>query len=382
MKPLEVDAAAASGQVKEHEAEPDAPLVPAREADPLGWFGRYLSLFVLLAMVLGSVLGYFVPEIPISLNYASVAGINIVIAVLIWVMVFPMFLHVDWFALTQVGTNPRPLMITTFVNYAIQPFVMFGLALLFFREVFGGLLSPELQDQYIAGSVILGGAPCTAMVFVWSSLVRGHAGYTLTQVAVNDLIMLGLYVPTTGLLINAQGIPMPWDTIVVSIVLFIVVPLVAALGTRRFVSTATVSQIEATLKPWTAVALLLTLVVIFAFQGQQIVTRIIDILLIAVPLTIQTYAIFGVAYALMYWQKVEFRFAAPGALIASSNFFELAVAVAAAIYGPGSGAVLATVVGVLTEVPIMLSLCWFSNSTKALFPAAPHLAEEPAGPAV
>ena len=340
----------------------------AAAADPLGWFGKLLSVIVAAAMAAGTLLGYYAPESGRALASASVAQINIPIAVLIWVMVFPMMLHIDFAAVGTALRNGKAIFVTSFVNYAIQPFAMYGLAAAFIWGAFGSIISKERQDEYVAGSVILGGAPCTAMVFVWSALVHGHAGYTLTQVAVNNLIMLVAYVPTTGLLISSTSVTMPWDTMALSACLFVLVPLLAAWGVRSCLSVATREALEARLKPATMVALVLTIVVVFTIQGERLANNLLDVVLVAVPLTIQTYFIFGLTYLVMQWLRVPFQLAAPGALIAASNFFELAVAVAVSLYGAQSGAVLATVVGVLTEVPIMLSLCWIANNTSNWFP--------------
>lgn len=318
-------------------------------------------------MALGTLIGYFAPPVGDALASASVAEINIPIAVLIWVMVFPMMLHIDFDSVCTAIRNGKAIFVTSFVNYAIQPFAMYGLAAAFIWGVFGSIIEPSRQDEYVAGSVILGGAPCTAMVFVWSAMVRGHAGYTLTQVAVNNLIMLVAYVPTTGLLISSTSVKMPWDTMVLSACLFVLVPLFGAWAVRRCMQPAAREALEARLKPATMVALVVTIVVIFTIQGERLANNLLDVVLIAVPLTLQTYFIFGLAYGAMWALNVPFQLAAPGSLIAASNFFELAVAVAVSLYGAQSGAVLATVVGVLTEVPIMLSLCWIANSTSAWF---------------
>ncbi|EDQ91878.1 uncharacterized protein MONBRDRAFT_5977 [Monosiga brevicollis MX1] len=338
-------------------------------------FARFLTVWVLLAMAVGVLVGYYVPAIPDALESATVAQISIPIAIFIWIMVYPMLLQIDLTALQRVRYNLKPILVTTGINYLIQPFCMYGLAKLFIDVAFEDVISDQLQEEYVTGAVILGGSPCTAMVFVWSALVSGDAAYTLVQVAVNDILIFILYIPTMMLLLQASSIPLPWGTAFLSLALFMCVPGLAALGTRaharRHGGDALLQRIERVLKPFTMIALIAVLVLIFIFQGQAIVDQPVHVLLIAVPLTIQTYFIFGLAYSVMWYLRVPFCYAAPGALIATSNFFELAVALAISLEGADSGATLATVVGVLEEVPIMLSLVWLCNRTQHWFPEAP-----------
>ena len=341
-----------------------------QEDDPLGLFGRFLSLIVLAGMAVGVGIGQLFPSLPDTMEKATVAQVSIPIAILIWVMVYPMMLHIDWGSLKAVGKRPKPVIITTCINYLVQPFTMYGLARLFFEVFYRSVMTSDEADEYLAGAVILGGAPCTAMVFVWSYLVRGDASYTLMQVAVNNLVMLVAYVPTVGLLLEASAISIPWDTMAVSAALYVAVPLIAAIITRHVLN-----RRDPTLVPWleeklqyvAPVALILTLVFIFMFQGERVVDNIVHILLIAVPLTLQTIAVFCIAYGTCYFFQVPHRYAGPAALIATSNFFELAVAVAVSVFGLDSPAALATVVGVLTEVPLMLFLVWVANRTKHWF---------------
>ena len=359
------------------------------KSDLLGIFGRYLSLWVLLCMAAGTAIGTIWPEVADTLNEATFSQISLPVAVLLWVMIFPMALSIDYKALKKVRSQPKPIMLTTFLNWVIQPFFMFALALLFFRVIFSSVIDDEEREkEYVAGAVILGGSPCTAMVFVWSALTHGDAAYTLAQVAVNDAVLLVLYAPTLFLLLGATDIHIPYDTIFLSVFLFIVIPFGAAFLTRywllnpRSVSGETESEreeklkkgreklkvLEHTFKPFTVVALLLTLLLIFIFQGEKVTDNPTDILLIALPLSLQTYLMFCLAFGGAYYLGIGFDTAAPAAFIASSNFFELGVGVAISAYGLDSGATLVNVVGVLVEVPIMLSLVWIANRCEHYFP--------------
>ena len=339
----------------------------------MGCFGRYLSLWVVLSAGLGVIVGHYAPSVPEALDKATISHISVPVAVLIWLMVFPMILKIDLRALRNVRANKVPVAVTSGVNYLIQPFTMYALARLFFEVVFRSTIDDrELEDEYVGGAVILGGSPCTAMVFVWSCLVNGDAAYTLVQVAFNDLLIFVFYIPTMMLLLQATSIPLPWDTAFVAVALFMLVPGLLALAVRwyglRYHSEAWIQRITEKSKPVTIVALLATLFLIFTFQGDKFVDNPVHVLLIAVPLLLQSVIIFAIAYGLMAWLRVPHRQAAPGALIATSNFFELAVAVAMSLFGAESGATLATVVGVLEEVPVMLALVWFCNRTRAWFP--------------
>ena len=335
-------------------------------------FERYLTLWVALCIVAGVALGELTPPLfgfLASLEYASV---NLVVAVLIWAMVYPMMIAVDFASLTHVADQPRGLLITLVVNWLIKPFSMAALGVLFFKGLFADMIPPADADGYIAGLILLGAAPCTAMVFVWSQLTRGDANYTLVQVSVNDVIMVFAYAPIVAILLGVTEIPVPWDTLLLSVVLYVVVPLVAGILTRRRLlkdgrQQAAVDAFIHRLKPVSISGLLATVVLLFGFQGQVILSQPLVIAMIAAPLLIQSYGIFVVAYGAAYALRVPFRIAAPCAMIGTSNFFELAVAVAISLYGLNSGAALATVVGVLVEVPVMLSLVAFANRTRGWF---------------
>lgn len=328
---------------------------------------------MVLCAGLGVLVGHYAPEVPDGLNRATIAQISLPVAILIWLMVFPMLVQIDLLSLRNVRRNLVPLAVTSGINYFIQPFTMYALALLFFKVIFRSVIgSRERQDQYVAGSVILGGSPCTAMVFVWSFLVQGDPAYTLVQVAVNDILIFVFYIPTLMLLLRVTNITVPWDTAFLSVALFMLVPGLVAAAARwyaaRYRDSSWLDALVHRLKPVTVVALLATLFLIFTFQGQQMTNHPVDVLLIAVPLLLQSLAVFGLAYGVMAYLRVPFVFAAPGALIATSNFFELAVAVAMSLFGAESGATLATVVGVLEEVPVMLALVWLCNRTRHWFP--------------
>jgi ACR3 family arsenite transporter len=332
-------------------------------------FERYLSIWIALAMVAGIGLGNIAPGLIDAIAAAEVARVNLVVAVLIWAMVYPMMVGIDPRALGQVAHEPRGLMITLAVNWLIKPFTMAALAVLFFEVVFASWIQPDDAAQYIAGLILLGAAPCTAMVFVWSQLTRGDPAYTLVQVSVNDLIMVIAFAPIVAFLLGVTDIAVPWETLVLSVLLFIALPLVAGYATRRRLGTPTaIEAFQARIKPWSVAGLIATVVILFGLQGQVIVARPMVIALIAVPIIVQSYGIFALAYAAAYALKVPHRVAAPCALIGTSNFFELAVAVAISLFGLNSGAALATVVGVLVEVPVMLTLVAFANRTRAQFP--------------
>jgi ACR3 family arsenite transporter len=348
----------------------------------LGFFDRYLTLWVALCMGVGVALGTAAPGAVAALRtmeFGAGSRINVPIAVLIWLMVYPMMLKVDFSSVVNAGRNPKGLLVTLVVNWLVKPFSMAALAWLFFRVVFSGFIAPAEADQYIAGAIILAAAPCTAMVFVWSYLTEGDPGYTLVQVAVNDLLMLLLFAPIVKFLVaGASNLIVPFGVLFGSVLVFIVVPLTAGVVTRRvLIGTRGADWFAArflpSLHPVAVLALLATLVLIFAFQADNITGRLFHVLLIAVPVTIQVYFNSSLAYGLMKWLRVPHAVAAPGALIGASNFFELAVAVAITLFGPESGAALATVVGVLVEVPVMLSVCAACNRTRRWFP--PRAAE-------
>ena len=334
-------------------------------------FERFLTLWVALCIVAGIALGEIAPGVVSALAGFEYAQVNLVVAVLIWAMVYPMMIAVDFASLGHVADQPRGLVITLVVNWLIKPFTMAFLGVLFFEYVFADLIPPADAEGYIAGLILLGAAPCTAMVFVWSQLTRGDPNYTLVQVSVNDVIMVFAYAPIVALLLGVTRIPVPWETLVLSVVLYVVVPLTAGVLTRRALlrhgGETRLHGFTARLKPWSVIGLLATVILLFGFQGQVILAQPLVILLIAVPLLIQSYGIFAVAYGAAWALRVPFRVAAPCAMIGTSNFFELAVAVAISLYGLNSGAALATVVGVLVEVPVMLSLVAFANRTRGAF---------------
>lgn len=336
-------------------------------------FERFLSIWVFLCIVAGIVLANLLPGMfgfLASLEYASV---NLLVALLIWAMVYPMMVAVDFRALGRVGERPRGLVITLVVNWLIKPFTMAALGVLFFNHVFAGLIDPADAGQYIAGLILLGAAPCTAMVFVWSQLTRGDPNYTLVQVSLNDVIMVFAFAPIVALLLGVTDLEVPWETLVLSVALYVVLPLAAGAITRarlmRQGGEAAVTAFTARVKPASVLGLLLTVVLLFGFQGNVILENPFLILLLATPILIQSYGIFAIAYAWAWKWRVPHDVAAPCALIGTSNFFELAVAVAIGLFGLNSGAALVTVVGVLVEVPVMLSLVWFANRTRGRFPA-------------
>jgi arsenite transporter len=336
-------------------------------------FERFLSLWVFLCIVAGIILSNLLPGLFTVLAGLEYASVNLVVAVLIWAMVYPMMVAVDFSALRRVGERPKGLIITLVVNWLIKPFTMAALGVLFFNHVFAGLIDPADAGQYIAGLILLGAAPCTAMVFVWSQLTRGDPNYTLVQVSLNDVIMVFAFAPIVALLLGVTDIAVPWETLVLSVVLYVVLPLAVGAWTRaRLVGqggTGAVAAFTAQIKPASVLGLLLTVVLLFGFQGNVILDNPFLILLLATPILIQSYGIFALAYAWAWKWRVPHNVAAPCALIGTSNFFELAVAVAIGLFGLNSGAALVTVVGVLVEVPVMLSLVWFANRTRERFPA-------------
>ena len=331
-------------------------------------FERYLSVWILLAIVIGVILGNLAPALFELVGTAELAGVNLVVAILIWAMVYPMMVGVDPSSLHDVARQPKGLMITLAVNWLIKPFTMAALGVVFFEVVFADLIAPEDASQYIAGLILLGAAPCTAMVFVWSQLTKGDPNYTLVQVTVNDLIMVFAFAPIVAFLLGVTDIVVPWETLLLSVALFIVLPLVAGLFTRRRLGTPeAIGAFQGRIKRYSVIGLIMTVVILFGLQGQTILARPTVIALIAVPILIQSYGIFALGYGAAWLWKVPHRIAAPCAMIGTSNFFELAVAVAISLFGLNSGAALATVVGVLVEVPVMLSLVAFANRTRSKF---------------
>jgi ACR3 family arsenite transporter len=344
-------------------------------APPLGGLGtveRWLSLWVAGAIAAGIALGVVAPSLVRTLADLAIGEVNLVVAVLIWAMVYPMMVGVDFGALAHVGDRPKGLVVTLVVNWLVKPFTMALLGVVFFRHVFAPFIPPDDAEAYLAGLILLGAAPCTAMVFVWSELTRGDPTYTLVQVSLNDAIMVFAFAPIVALLLGIADIAVPWTTLLLSVALYVVVPLVAGLLTRRRLvqrgGEAAVAAFKARTKPSSVVGLLLTVVLLFGFQGRVLLEQPLVIVMIAVPLLIQSYGIFALAYGWARAWRIPFPVAAPCALIGTSNFFELAVAVAIGLFGIGSGAALATVVGVLVEVPVMLSLVAFANRTRHWFP--------------
>ena len=335
-------------------------------------FQRYLSVWVLLCMAIGVLIGHFLPMIPNALDKLQIAGISIPIAILIWVMIYPMMMKVDFQSVKQVGKNPKGLFITWITNWLIKPFTMYGIAYLFLFVVFKAFIASELATEYLAGAVLLGAAPCTAMVFVWSTLTKGNPAYTVVQVATNDLIILAAFVPIVKFLLGVSNVSVPYSTLFVSIFLFVVIPLVGGIVTRLTVIRDKGKEYfeETFIHKFdnaTTVGLLLTLVIIFSSQAEVILSNPIHIVLIAVPLILQTFLIFFIAYGASKLFKLPHDIAAPAGMIGASNFFELAVAVAIALFGTTSPAALATTVGVLTEVPVMLMLVRIANRAKERF---------------
>jgi ACR3 family arsenite transporter len=334
-------------------------------------FERWLTLWVTLCIVAGLVLGNLMPGLFAVLAGLEYASVNLVVAVLIWAMVYPMMIAIDFGSLKDVGRRPKGLVITLAVNWLIKPFSMAALAVLFFNHLFAGLIDPAKAPEYIAGLILLGAAPCTAMVFVWSQLTKGDPNYTLVQVSVNDLIMVVAFAPIVAFLLGVTDINVPWETLILSVILYIVIPLIVGWLTRRalLARRQSVEAFTARIKPASVVGLLVTVILLFGFQGQVIIAQPLLIALIAVPIIIQSYSIFALGYVWAYAWRLPHKVAAPCALIGTSNFFELAVAVAIGLFGLNSGAALATVVGVLVEVPVMLSLVAFANRTRERFPA-------------
>lgn len=337
----------------------------------MGIFERYLSVWVGLSIVIGVVFGLWQPETFQLIADLEIAHVNIVVAVFIWVMIYPMMVQIDFSAIKNVGNNPKGLILTIVINWFVKPFTMAGLGWLFFNFLFADLVDPASAQEYIAGMILLGVAPCTAMVFVWSQLTKGDPNYTLVQVSVNDVIMIFAFAPISAFLLGVSDIQVPWETLIISVVLYVLLPLIAGVVTRKILNNGSgeksLNHLLSILKPWSVIGLLATVVLLFGFQANTIVSEPETIGLIAIPLMIQTYGIFIIAYIAAKWMKLPHNIAAPACLIGTSNFFELAVAVAISLFGLHSGAALATVVGVLVEVPVMLSLVYFINHTQSWF---------------
>ncbi|HET6784382.1 MAG TPA: ACR3 family arsenite efflux transporter [Erysipelotrichaceae bacterium] len=338
----------------------------------INFFQRYLSIWVALCMILGILIGRYLPSIPTFFNQFEFSKVSIPVAILIWVMIYPMMLKVDFESIKNVGKNPKGLYVTWISNWLIKPFTMYAISVFFFFVVFKAFITPELATQYLAGAILLGAAPCTAMVFVWSTLTKGNPAYTVVQVATNDLIILVAFVPIVKFLLGVSNVFVPWDTLILSVVLFVVIPLSLGVLTRHFVIKNKgldffENQFVNKFDNATTIGLLLTLILLFSFQGEVIINNPFHIVLIAVPLIIQTFLIFFIAYLASNKLNLSHDIAAPAGMIGASNFFELSVAVAIALFGTTSPAVLATVVGVLTEVPVMLILVKIANNTKHWF---------------
>lgn len=343
-----------------------------KKLEGISFFEKYLTLWVALCMVVGIAIGRFLPGIPDFLGQFEYANVSIPIAILIWVMIYPMMMKVDFNSVKNVGKNPKGLYVTWVTNWLIKPFTMYGIAVFFFFGVFKTLIPADLAKDYLAGAVLLGAAPCTAMVFVWSHLTKGNPAYTVVQVATNDLIILVAFTPIVAFLLGVSGVSVPWNTLILSVVLFVVIPLVAGVVTRiRVIARKGENYFnEVFIKKFNGVTisgLLLTLVLIFSFQGDVILANPLHIFLIAIPLIIQTFLIFFIAYGASKVLKLPHNIAAPAGMIGASNFFELAVAVAIALFGATSPVALATIVGVLVEVPVMLILVGIANNTKKWF---------------
>ncbi len=338
----------------------------------IGFFEKFLTVWVVLCMVAGVLIGRFLAGIPAFLGRFEVAHVSIPIAILIWLMIYPMMMKVDFASIRQVGKNPKGLFVTWVANWLIKPFTMFAIAAFFFFIVFKALIPAELARDYLAGAILLGAAPCTAMVFVWSHLTKGNPAYTLVQVATNDLIILVAFTPIVALLLGIGGISIPWDTLLLSVVLFVVIPLAGGILTRTLVTRRKGAEyFNQTFIPKfnnvTMIGLLLTLVIIFSFQGDVILNNPLHIVLIAIPLTLQTFLIFFISYLAGKALKLPHDIACPAGMIGASNFFELSVAVAISLFGPTSPVALATIVGVLVEVPVMLTLVRIANNTRHWF---------------
>ena len=333
----------------------------------MGVFERFLTVWVGLGILAGVGLGLVMPGVFQSVAAMEIAQVNLVVAVFIWIMIYPMMIQIVWHAVKDVGKRPQGLLLTLVVNWLIKPFTMAALGVLFFQYLFAGWIDPQSASEYIAGVILLGVAPCTAMVFVWSQLVKGDANYTLVQVSVNDLIMVVAFAPIAAFLLGVTNVTVPWETLLLSTVLYVVLPLLAGMVTRQLLvkqSSEALVQFVARLKPWSVVGLIATVVLLFGFQAGTIVEKPGVIVLIAVPLILQSYGIFFITWWGAKWLKLPHNIAGPACLIGTSNFFELAVAVAISLFGLNSGAALATVVGVLVEVPVMLSLVAIVNAWK------------------
>ncbi len=341
----------------------------------IGFFERYLAVWVIICMAIGVLIGKFIPSIPNFLGRFEYANVSVPIAILIWLMIYPMMMKVDFQSIKNVSKNPKGLFVTWVTNWLIKPFTMFGIASLFFYVIFKGIIPADLAKDYLAGAVLLGAAPCTAMVFVWSHLTKGDPAYTVVQVATNDIIILIAFIPIVKFLLGISNVSVSWNTLILSVILFVVIPLVGGILTRVFITKNKgqeyfEKQFIPKFNNVTVIGLLLTLIIIFSFQGDVIIKNPLHIILIAIPLIIQTFLIFFIAYIASKILKLPYNVAAPAGMIGASNFFELSVAVAIALFGASSPVALATIVGVLVEVPVMLILVKIANNTVHWFPNA------------
>ena len=343
-----------------------------KKQQDISFFERNLTFWVLICMAIGVLIGRFIPAIPETLGEFEFYNVSIPTTILLWIMIYPMMLKIDFNSIKNIKNNPKGLFITWIANWVIKPFTMYLIASLFFFGIYKNIINENLASEYLAGAVLLGAAPCTAMVFVWSKLTRGDSAYTLVQVASNDLIILIAYIPIVSFLLKRGNINIPWGTLLLSIVLFIVVPLILSMITRNYViknkgEDYLNNEFIPSFDKYTMVGLLLTLIIIFSFQGMKIIDQPLNIALIAVPLILQTFLIFAITFGMAYLAKLPYSIAAPCGMIGASNFFELSVAVAISLFGLSSGATLATVVGVLVEVPVMLLLVRIANSMEYKF---------------
>jgi ACR3 family arsenite transporter len=337
---------------------------------PLGLFGKYLSLWVSLCIIVGITLGNIFPFLFLSIANIQYQNVNFVVAILIWLMIYPMMVQIDFSSIKNFGKKPKGFCITLIINWLVKPFTMAALGILFFKYIYAGWIPEEEGKEYIAGLILLGIAPCTAMVFIWSQLTKGDPNFTLIQVSLNDVIMIFAFAPLAAILLGLTNILVPWETLILSIALYVVIPLIMGIITRKIlikINNNSLQKFSKKIQPYSILGLLFTIILLFGFQAETIITKPIIIILIAVPLIIQSYGIFLIAYGWAYLWKVPHNIAAPASLIGTSNFFELSVAVAISLFGLNSGAALATVVGVLVEVPVMLTLVRIANKTKHRF---------------
>ncbi|MDO8825882.1 ACR3 family arsenite efflux transporter [Methylophaga sp.] len=343
----------------------------------MGIFERYLSVWVGLSILVGMFFGNLFPDIFNLIADLEFAHVNLLIAIFIWLMIYPMMVQVDFTAIKDVGKRPQGIWLTLVINWLIKPFTMAALGWLFFKVFFAGWVDPQSADEYIAGMILLGVAPCTAMVFVWSQLVKGDANYTLVQVSLNDIIMIFAFAPIAAFLLGITDLTVPWETLLISVVLYVLLPLIAGFFTRQHIIKSkglpALNSFLSHIKPWSIMGLLATVILLFGFQAETILQQPFIIVLIAIPLLIQTYGIFALGYLAAVRMRLQHDVAAPACLIGTSNFFEMAVAVAISLFGLHSGAALATVVGVLVEVPVMLTLVYFANRTRHWFPNKENL---------